>query len=291
MKILKETNIEPYARLIWVSERAKKTWSEAIAQLNSFMQQMEVESVIHGHRRVSWQTIREDEFLRYAKGWAERGLYIFPVTRVRTFQGFAHKHDEPVPGEVASICVVLSKRREDALEYRRAYERGDNDTQGYLLGFPACCRRFFEKVWAQSYYDPIWQAALNSRAKKQIDERKMRIKAHPYSLATLRYVGLRISFHIPCAFDCRETVKVARKRLVLARGYSEEKVILLEALLRMPHSWSVLHGIAVVKTPIFYIVTSSVPSIERYEVEVEGDFIPREAKAGTTFPFTEVKEQ
>ena len=290
MKLFKQAEINPFCRIVWVSEQARQTWERILPELNSFMQQMEVESVVRGHRLCTWQTVREDEFIRYAKDWSERGLYILPVTRVRTFQGFAHKHEKPVPGEVASVCVILSKKREHALEYRMAYEAGNNDAQGYYLGFPSCCRRFFEEVWAQGYYDPIWQAALRSPIVKQ-EERKLRIKAHPYSLATLRYVGLRISFHIPCSFYCEETIELAEQRLALAEEHNSRNVTLLKALLRMPHSWSVQHGIAVVKTPIFYIITSSVPVFEKYEVEVEGDFIPREAVKGTVYPFTEVKEK
>ena len=120
---------------------------------------------------------------------------------------------------------------------------------------------------------------------------RIRVKGFPYATSIMRYAGLRVSFHITHSLNCQETVEIAEKRMELARIVDPDKAKLIEALLRMPHSWDVLKGLAVIRTPIFYLITSSVPSKERHVVEVEYDapFWPKESKRGLVFPFSEVK--
>ena len=65
----------------------------------------------------------------------------------------------------------------------------------------------------------------------------------------------------------------------------EETRILLVSLLRMPMSWSVYRGIAIVKTPIFTVLTQSVPSKEHLTINLRGDFYPVETQPGSRFPY------
>lgn len=288
MELLKNFDMSPFCRTVWISNKARAKWENTIRELNQLIQELEVISVARDHRKCTWQTIREDNLTAYSRKWADMGLLALPVRRVGNWQGFAHKHVEVKPGEPANICVIISKSIEEAKRFHTAHETGDNDVQGEALGFPSCCREFFTDVWAKNYIDPIWQAALNSKIVERGDN-KLRIKAHPYSIAALRYIGLRISFHIPCSFNCQPTIKIAEQRMKLAEEIRPGKASILKSLLSMPISWDCLKGIAVVRTPIFYIITSSVACIDKHVVEVEGEFIPDESKSGLAYPFTEVK--
>jgi len=288
MKLFNNFDMNPFCRTVWVSNKAREAWETRIAELSQFIQELEVISVAKGQRKCAWQTIREDSLTASSKRWADMGLITLPVRRVGNWEGFAHRHVDPKPGEMANICVILSKSLDDARVYHKAHETGDNNIQGDALGFPSCCRDFFCDVWPKGYVDPIWQAALKSEIVEK-NSHKLRIKAHPYSVGILRYIGLRVSFHIPCAFDCKPTIKVAEQRMKLAEEVEPGKIDILKSLLSMPISWDCLKGIAIIRTPIFYIITSSVACIDRYVIEVEGDFIPDEAKPGLVYPFTEVK--
>lgn len=288
MKLFNNFDMNPSCRTVWVSNKAREIWENRIAELSQFIQELEVISVAKGQRKCTWQTIREDTLIACSKRWAEMGLVTLPTKRVGNWEGFAHKHVEVKPGERANICVILSKSITDALRYYNAHETGDNDIQGDSLGFPSCCRDFFCDVWPKGYIDPIWQAALNSEIVEKSDH-ALRIKAHPYSIGILRYIGLRVSFHIPCAFNCKPTIKIAEQRMKLAEEIKPGKIDILKSLLSMPMSWDCLKGIAVIRTPIFYIISSSVACVDRYVIEVEGDFIPDGAKPGLVYPFTEVK--
>ena len=78
-------------------------------------------------------------------------------------------------------------------------------------------------------------------------------------------------------------MKDGDKRLSLAKD--KELVLLLKALLSMPIEWDSYRGAVVVRTPIFYIVTTSTPYAERKVIQYNGDFIPKEAASGIRFPF------
>lgn len=288
MKLIEGLDLAPSCRTVWLSEEARKAWAPIIPKLGAMVSNLEVSSVAAGHRPCAWQTIGEDQFPRLAAEWAELGLVSLPIKRVRNFNGFAHRHEEPRAGERASLCVIVSKTLTDTLRFKSAFEKGDNDAQGELLGFPKCCRTFFCETWAKGYFDPIWQAALNSRH-TIVGERHIRVQGHPFANPILRYAGLRVGFHIPHALDCPGTIAVATDRMRLAKATDPNLTKLLGALLSMPMSWDVYHGIAVVRTSIFYLVVPSVPAKERHVVELVSDpeFRPREAVRGISFPFEE----
>jgi len=279
MKLLENFNIHSFSRTVWLTKKAREVWEKPLRDITQLVQELEVLSVVEGHRLCSWQTIPSEQVLEQAKKWANLGLVALPVKEVASFQGFAHRHETPAPGGPKSVCFVVSRDIKNCVQYQEAFDAGDNITQGRLLGFPECCCKFFEESWKSGCFDPMWQAAQRSLVIEN-GERFVKIAAHPHSNALLRYAGVRVGFHIPCSFNCQETVRVASTRMELARKRDESLSVLLEALLQMPMRWDVLHGLAVIKTPIFYLVVQSVPTTERYVVEVDGSFVPQEAENG-----------
>ena len=294
MELLENFDIDSFLRVAWITKEAKEQWADTLPQINQFIQELEVTSVVEGHRRCTWQTVDTAELIRYTKDWEKKGLYSIPIHQTGQFEGFAHRHAPIIKGKPTNTCVILAKTLEDCKAFRKAFETDDNFTQGQLLGYPDCCSKFFCDVWAKGYYDPIWQAVENTSEEivtMSDNGRKVRIKGHPLSNAILRYLGLRVCFHIPCAFDCKESIRTATERLELSRKMQPDLTKLLEALMHMPHSWDCYHGIAVVRSPIFYAITSSVPCKERHVVEIEGGFIPKEARRGIGFPFDLVEKE
>jgi hypothetical protein len=140
----------------------------------------------------------------------------------------------------------------------------------------------------------IWQmreGIISSRI-EHFEGKKIKLwgsDVHPFANPLLRYAGIRVGFHLPCAFDCQETIAVAAERMDLAKETDPNLADILHGLLSMPMSWDVYHGIAVVRTPIFYLIVPSVPVAERHVVEVvsEPSFIPKESAKGMGFPFLE----
>lgn len=273
MKLIPNFDISPFLQMVWISEEAKKTWEQPIRDCSAIVSELELLSVVEGHRRCGWQSINVTNLPNFEHKCAEMGLVTLIVRFSAGFKGFAHKF-QPIDhvDDKTNVPVIFARNITHAKQYLDSYNAGDHVRQGEWLGFPGCCRDFFNEVWAKGFYDPIEQISRDNGF-------------HPYSNPVLRYIGLRVGFHIPCSFHCDETIKLAEQRMELAYEKFPQQAKLLEALLAMPMSWDTLHGIAVVRTPIFYIITSSVPCEKKHVVEINGDFIPRESATGLIFPF------
>jgi hypothetical protein len=59
----------------------------------------------------------------------------------------------------------------------------------------------------------------------------------------------------------------------------------LQQILSWPMSWSALHGIAEVKTPVLRYVRDTVATGDRLTVQWLGTVMPQTAARGLTFPF------
>jgi len=289
MKLIKDLDLKPFLRTVWVNQKARDHWERPIQEISSLVQRLEILSVLEDQRACATTTISARELINFTSQYPD--LIFKPIRLAKKFSGFAHKHEDPTSEDKDFyIHLVISKQLYHANQFYEAYQKGNHDIQGELLGFPKCCRDFFTNVWAKGYIDPIWQM-------------KGRTNIHPHSNPLLRYLGVRLSFHIPCSFHCEETIKVAQERLKLIEN--DKSIMLTEALLHMPIKWDFLnvltqirtplslirlmeallsmpmewdcwHGIAQIKTPLFWIITSSTPTEERYQVKIKGNFKPRE---------------
>jgi hypothetical protein len=265
MKLIPNFTMTPFSQMVWLSLEAKERWEKPIQACAQMVQELEILSVEHGHRACAWQTMGRALLPEFSKRCAEKGLIVLPVRFVGSFDGFVHYTP---PGDGSVYCIV-SKSLKDALLFRGYFENGDHAGQGEMLGFPKCCREAFAVNWKAGYFDPIWQ--MDGR-----DE------PHPYSNPLLRCIGLRVGFHIPHSFNCAYTIAAGLERLSLAKDRGLVKV--LESLLSMPMSWDAYKGQAIIKTPIFYHINYTVPTLERYRIELPGTFMPREAVPGNCYP-------
>jgi hypothetical protein len=271
MKLIENFKIEPFTRTSWVSAQAKETWEQPIRDCSNLVSELEIESVAAGQRPCSWQTVRRDQLPDFARRCAEKGVIVLPVQWVGSFDGFIHYTPE---GDTNVYCI-LARDLKDAITFRNAFEKSDHEAQGEMLGFPKCCREAFAANWKAGFFDPIWQSACVNYPLEMPEENRLRqIDAHPFSIPLLRYIGLRVGFHIPCSYTCAETIANGKERLSLAKD--QGLVLILERLLSMPIEATLLHGILTVKAPIFYINTYSVPTEEKYTIKIEGNFIPKE---------------
>jgi hypothetical protein len=272
VKLIEGFKMTPFTRTAWVSSAARDTWAKAIRDCSQMVQELEVESVAAGQRPCSWQTMRREALPGFAERCAKKGLVVLPVQWIGDFEGFIHY----TPQGDSSVYCIVARKVEEAIKFREAFAAGDHEAQGEMLGFPKCCREAFTANWKAGVFDPIWQAA-EAGSLGAIKDGVILSKiedAHPYSNPLLRYVGLRVGFHIPHSFNCAETVASGIERLALAKD--RDLVKLLEALLSMPMEASLLFGILTVRTPIFYLITYSVPTADEYRISIGGEFIPKE---------------
>lgn len=275
MNLIKDFNITPFTRIAWVSAEAKKVWEPAIQSCAAMVSDLEVDSVAAGHRPCAWRTIPREQLPEFSKQCAGVGLIVLPVRWVGSFPGNGFLHYTP-EGDSQVYCII-ARTIQDAKKFLDAFEAGDHEGQGKMLGFPECCRKAFAENWKAGYFDPIWQSACADYPLEMPTENRLRkIKAHPYSNPLLRYIGLRVGFHIPCSFNCDTTIRAGEHRLSIAKN--KDAVTILNHLLMMPMTAELYHGILQVRTPLFYLITYSVPTAEKYTIDVDGEFFPREGK-------------
>lgn len=252
-------------QLIFKNPEAEKNWKGIINDLGKKVQDLELLSVVKDQRPCAWQTIRESQLFDYIKKCSNMGLTVYPIKRVGSWSGFIHYTPQPEKGKDNNIYCIISKNPEYANKFRIAHETGDHITQGEMLGFPKCCTEKFTEWWAEGYYDPVYQSYNNSK------------EAHPLSNPLLRYINIRVGFHIPCSFDCAETIKTGRQRISLMDTQNRK---LLLFLLCLDVHWTCLHGIAEIETDLFKIITTTVPTNTRYEINLKGLIKPKEVWDG-----------
>ena len=157
---------------------------------------------------------------------------------------------------------------------------------GQLLGFPACCIAFFRRVWVNDgCVDTTWAMAANSGSASE-DGRLIEVESStPFQANILwRWMGVRAVPHLPCSFACPHTVDFANRLMGLGRdlGFADE-MEWIEEILNWPASWSALHGIAQVKTPVLKVSTRTDATAHEFVVRRAGRRMPDEAPPASSF--------
>ena len=134
--------------------------------------------------------------------------------------------------------------------------------------------------------DPTWQIACSLR--EEGENRNVEVNCSPVTNTLWRRADIAATFHLPCRFDCLDTVRLGEQLVALGcrSGFSDEMEWLME-ILSWPVEWSTLHGIAEIKTPIFRLIIDSVATSYKYTVRIKGDKYPLEGAIGQSFPYSE----
>ena len=210
-----------------------------------------------------------------------------PVAMSGAAPGYASTSVAPRTGEPFEYRVTIGALG-DVAALKHAIDAGDDATMGRLLGFPPCCITFFRHVWVnQGCVDTTWpMAAASGQADRRRTADRNRLDT-PFEANILwRWMGVRAVPHLPCSFACRSTVQFADTLMALGRelGYAAE-MGWMEEILNWPASWSALHGIAEVKTPILKASTRTDATSAEFVVRRPGLRVPPEAATGLVFPF------
>lgn len=292
MKLIEDFKIAPYARMIWASEEAKAKWEPRIEAAKQAYHKLETLTVLDGVRGAYTTHVNAEDLDTFSKQQARNGLVFIPLIRTGLYEGFAHSHPPVVDGKPWNYYGVVG-RPENAFAFAEGDMTGNHDLMGETLGYPACCRTFFNEVWMSGYVDPVWQAAENTPEENmgRRDSHNIYLENYyPEVISALRYIGVRLSPQIPCSVTCEASKKTAQQWMAVAEahGFKQEVDDMLE-ILSWPMEWSVLHGIAEIKTPLFRVSTNSTPSLEKYTVQFAGTTFPDEAPPALTFPYRKPK--
>ncbi|HWB29867.1 MAG TPA: methionine biosynthesis protein MetW [Vicinamibacterales bacterium] len=274
-----------FTRVSWVSDQARAVWEPRIARIGSAWAALEWRSIGAGMRRCALTSIAADRLVEHSTEWAAHGLSTMPVAMSGVSGGYANTATSARIGEPFEFRVALGTLPHVAA-LKRAIDAGDDETMGRLLGFPDCCIAAFRKTWVDDQcVDTTWAMAMRTAPP---DARTVDVPAAtPFHANILwRWMGVRAVPHLPCSFACPATVAFASRFLSLGRelGYGDE-MAWIEEILSWPATWSALHGIAEIKTPVLKASTRTDATAHEFLVRKHGDRMPAEAARGLVFPF------
>jgi 2-polyprenyl-3-methyl-5-hydroxy-6-metoxy-1,4-benzoquinol methylase len=276
-----------FTRISWVSDRARAVWEPRIASIGAAWAALEWRSIAAGIRPCALTSIPAEQLVARSGEWAAHGLSTMPVALSGTSGGYASTAVTARVGEPFEYRVALGSLA-DVAALKLAIDAGDDSTMGRLLGFPPCCIAFFRHTWVEDgCVDTTWAMAARSTRHDPAQRMLEIARDAPFQANILwRWMGVRAVPHLPCSFACAATVDFANTLLALGRdlGYRTE-IEWLEEILEWPVSWSALHGIAEVKTPVLKASTRTDATRHEFIVRWPGRRVPDEGAAGLGFPF------
>lgn len=253
-------------RISWVSEFAREKWEERLQKLSAMMENMAVHAASVLSEGCAVRLVPEASFPRLQELAAERGLYAAILPAEALPRGICTRPTEAATG------LFLAGAEKPVACAKAAWESGDLQAFRALLTLPSCCLQH------------AWEVAEGSVATfNAAVDFPVSIPAHTL-LAPLGISALPIE---PCRFDCPSAIEAAEQWLELAaaRGYATESDWLNECF-SWAMSWSELHGVTEVKTPLFRMCFQSASDTGRRLIRRIGSAAEVEGSAkGLSFPY------
>lgn len=262
-----------FVRTVWVSDVAREVWEPRIERIGRVWGRIERASIGAGVRPVAQVRVVQGEV-----GFMEREAGLNGLA-VEVLGGEIRKEGRE---ELRELVIGRGK---DLGRFVGAWEAGDEVEMGRLLGYPACCCRFYGEM-GERWGDLVWPMVLNTADKTAYGETVFEVAGQGGTNVLLERLGVKLVAHRPCGFDCEGTVRLAERFVQVGReiGFGEE-MDWLEGILNWPMEWSMLHGIVEVKTPVFKVSMNGVATGEKVGVRVLGDGYPEEGGVGVGFPY------
>ncbi len=275
-----------FTRYSWASDKARSVWEPRIQQTLNCWTEIEWKSVAEGIRACTLTVVSPEELLNQAPVKAKFGLTVLPLgMQGASAQPYSNTETAYQPGAPFVYRAVIGTPH-NAAEFHEAYQSGNQDAIGQLLGYPDCCRNFFQRVWVdENHIDTTWSMAINTEGMEQ-DGLVCKVVGDNKANILLRWLGIRSVPHLPCSFDCASTVEQATRYLDYGRQLGfETEMAWLEEMLSWPVEWSALHGIAEIKTPVARIASCTDATAKKYVVQRSGTSYPDESAQGLVFPY------
>lgn len=269
---LTDKRVAPLTETSFASDQDRKVWSAKIEMASEAFHKAETSMVSCGAREAAIQIIRESRYEDRARELKEMGLSVLALSWSSSHNGFSHADVESESGSVDKSCKVVISQSAEACERLRAYRQAGNfDAVGAMLGYPPCCRNFFENSTKEGYFDPIWQQALNTdrNVKKDGAGYSLRVRGYPECVKFHRYWGVQLCAHLPCSFVCEATRRISGLWMKeMDFNYSGSAHAAFDILL-LPGTWHLEEGYAETKTQHFSGIVNSLSTDKPYTIFYE----------------------
>ena len=190
-----------FTRISWVGDRARDAWQPRMQRIGSAWTEIEWRTVLEDVRPACVTMSAPEDLPRRAGAFARHGLSTLPIELQGLgnygYSNAAVKAKLGAPFQyrlVVGTPAVVSR-------FQEAWDGADQDVIGELLGYPPCCRRFFEEVWVQRQMrDTTWPMAVRTAGGASTGER-VRVAGPPHANILWRWMGVRLAFHLPCRLE------------------------------------------------------------------------------------------
>lgn len=243
-----------WTRWSWASQTERDYYYPLFQEATTAFVELEKLSVIEGLRPATWQFVSPEDLPRQTQWCVDHNLILVTTdTTLRSTDTYSST-GTPTNGVLSHRCLFV---RPESYQNVVPFFTRDNNGMGDLLGFPTCCRKHFDETWGKGLVDSTWEQVANTRM-------------FPSAASTLwRFMGLRLVPHLPCAFDCYESVQQAEAfwNLGVQHGYAEQ-VEFIEEVLHWNVEGSRLFGIAEYVAPCIKISTRTnwTPTKETFSI-------------------------
>jgi hypothetical protein len=255
-------------RSTWASAHAREVWEPRIQEVSAAWLQVERESVFAGVRPSALQNVTPEELPELIKQLAPRGLIVLPLSQTPRATGYNSASRAAQPGDALDYRCAIT-RPEHAAAWAAAWGK-DDAAIGALLGTPACCQKFFDRVWKQERW---FDTTMPMYA--EIPQPTTGVNM------LWRWLGVRPVSHLPCSPECAETAALAdRLGLLLPepeRSWHRE-------ILSWPVLYTSFRGIAEITTPILRMAVPTDALVDKAVVKYVGLGYPDEGVSGVGFP-------
>jgi len=254
--------LPPFCRTAWVSDAARQLWEPRFKQVRTALEDLAVLGAA-GRDRGGKIAVRPDSRDRLRKLAAKHGI-AFAVL------------DAP-PAEPSTALATAGRLwiqlgpPGDGLQQARSCSAECSPSRD-VLPHDAC--------------DPVWAWARRAPGEVLEAGGGLAVSGSWAANPLLRTIGLAATPSWPCCSACRTAAAEAAALAEAAQTHRRgEALDWLQQILSWPMSWSALHGIAEVKTPVLRYVRDTVATGDRLTVQWLGTVMPQTAARGLTFPF------
>jgi len=258
-----------FLNILWESDTAKNEWEPKIRNVRRAWKEIEWSSVYKSVRSCCLIPLSQEELIKYAHQFLNIGLSYYPL-KIQKLQSdkYSNKLETPSPTDKSGYRVVVGSR-ENILSFIKAWNSNNHFEIGKLLGYPSCCCSFFNETWiSKSIIDTTWYTALNTKC-KIVNQDTIHLSTAPQNNILGRWLGIRAVPHLPCSFDCKETLNLADKFIAVGHelGYNSEMKLLNE-ILSWHYVWTSQNCIAEIKTENLLIETNTDNTENRLTVSI-----------------------
>jgi len=239
----------PFIRFAWKTAQIQNEWEKWRNKMARLSYETEYQSVVTGIREANVYHLNSNSYdIQIEKVFLD-GLVFLPIQRVKSYEGFAHRHYPTKQLNMNTLIYgVVARDLQTAEQFREAhYGKINHKKIGKMLGYPECCVDFFDKTFTKGILDPVFESALTG-------------EGTAFTNPLLRYAGFKILPFFPCSFDCKEAYNFGEKFFKLMLQMDSEAAKKLKLILEMPCKWSLKNQVVTVEHELFYLIANGYPS-------------------------------